>query len=245
MLTAESFKELCASRSWQQAFSDDCRGGDWQASWFLDGDAAKVENTPEGMVLTAGSNINDNGDSMVLWTKEEFVGDIKVEYDYTRLDALERNVNIIYLHATGKGGEPYVEDIAQWSELRRRAAMSKYFLNMNALHISYAVNRFDVEGEYVRARRYPVPEGGSFEPDTEIEGTYFDTKLWKPGVKYRMTIIKHDERMYMHVAGDGRDELFQWDLTAFPPVTHGRIGLRQMSCRKALYSDFRVSSLKS
>jgi hypothetical protein len=53
---------------WRLAFADDGRG-DWRANWFLDGDTATVENTPRGMILRAGPDIKDNGDSMVLWTR--------------------------------------------------------------------------------------------------------------------------------------------------------------------------------
>jgi hypothetical protein len=38
---------------WRLAFADD-GSGDWREKWFLDGDTAFVENTPQGMILRAG-----------------------------------------------------------------------------------------------------------------------------------------------------------------------------------------------
>ena len=232
------FERICSRPDWKEVLYDSCTD-DWQDQWFLDGVDSKVENTPDGMVLTAGPTFqNDN--SMVLWTKSSFCGDIRIEYDYTRLDDIEKCVNILYIQATGKGEAPYVEDIAQWAELRQKPQMSLYFKNMNLLHISYAVNRFDVEGEYVRARRYPMKPGGNFGTDTEVEGTYFDTRLFKPSVTYHIAAVKQGLELYFRVQGDGQDRLFQWDISQFPPVTEGRIGLRQMMARQAKYRDFRV-----
>lgn len=134
------FAKLTTAPAWREVLTDPCTE-DWQTNWFLDGDTATVENTPDGMVLTAGPDVTDNGNSMVLWTRESFAGDIRIEYDYTRLDECERFVNILYIQAAGKGEAPYVKDIATWSQLRERPEMSRYFKSMDLLHISYAVNR--------------------------------------------------------------------------------------------------------
>jgi len=234
----DDFRQICSQHDWQEVFSDPCTG-DWQDGWFLDGVDSKVENTPDGMVLTAGPEFrNDN--SMVLWTKENFRGSIRIEYDYTRLDSIEKCVNILYIQATGTGEGPYVKDIAAWAELRRKPAMSLYFRNMNLLHISYAVNRFDAAGEYVRARRYPMKPDGDFGKDTEVDGTYFDTGLFKPGSMYHITAVKQGVDLYFRVEGDGQDRLFEWDVSTFPPVTEGRVGLRQMMTRQAQYRDVRI-----
>lgn len=236
----EQFQGICGAAQWQEVFHDPGTVG-WQEKWFLDGDTATVENTPEGMVLTAGPDLKDNGDSMVLWTKPSFAGDILISYDYTRLDELTQNVCIIYIQATGKEEEPYTKDILEWASLRSRAQMPLYFRNMRALHVSYAVDRHDQPGEYVRARHYPVAPGGNFNRDTEIKETYFNTGLFKPGVTYRLTFAKRAGTLYFRVQGDGQDRLFQWDLAGWPPVVEGRVGLRQMPQRKSLYRDLRIS----
>ena len=65
--------------------SDPCRK-DWKAKWFLDGEIGTVTNCPEGMTLKAGPEFKNDAHHMVLWTKDSFEGDLKIEYDYTRLD---------------------------------------------------------------------------------------------------------------------------------------------------------------
>lgn len=224
---------------WQLAFADD-GSGDWRAKWFLDGDTATVENTPEGMILRAGPDIKDNGDSMVLWTRDGFVGDVKIEYEFTRHDRAVEGVNIIYLKATGIGEAPYEKDIVAWKELRNRARMPLYFNYMNALHISYSVGLPDVEGEYIRARRYPAPVNVPFQKVTEIEGTHWGTGLFKLDVPYQLTVVSAGNVMTFDVCGDGRNEHFEWDVSKFPPLFEGRVGLRVMPCRISRVRDIKV-----
>lgn len=115
---------------------------------FLDGDSAAVSTDDSGMTFDA-----TNGYA-VLWTKEIFEGDVRIEYDFRRLDSYNRGVNIIYIQAIGDGEERHAEDITKWSEARSDAAMSDYFNNMHAYHISYAAFDLRQGFEYVRARRY-------------------------------------------------------------------------------------------
>lgn len=119
--------------------------------------------------------------------------------------------------------------------------MQLYFNFMNALHISYSVGLPGVEGEYIRARRYPAPVGVPFQTVTEIEGTHFGTGLFKPDVPYRLTVTSVRERMSFDVCGDGREERFEWETSKFPPLTEGRIGLRLMPTRASRIRNFRVS----
>ena len=224
---------------WRMAFADDgC--GDWRTKWFLDGDTATVENTPEGMIVRAGPDIKDNGDSMVLWTRDSFVGDVKIEYEFTRQDRAVEGVNIVYLKASGIGESPYEKDIVLWKDLRNRARMPLYFNYMNALHISYSVGLPDVEGEYIRARRYPAPVGVPFQEVTEIEGTHWGTGLFKLDVPYRLTVVSVGNVMTLSVCGDGREEHFEWDVSKFPPLCEGRIGFRVIPCRISRIRDFKV-----
>jgi hypothetical protein len=69
--------------NWQEVFADSCTG-DWQKQWFLDGDVASVSNDKKGMQLTAGPKFLNDAHHMVLWTKESFRGDVKIEYEFTR-----------------------------------------------------------------------------------------------------------------------------------------------------------------
>ena len=74
----------------------------------------------------------------VLWTKESFSGDIKIEYDYIKTDDESRCVNILYIQATGDEEGVYEKDISKWGKLREIPAMKTYFENMNTFHISYS-----------------------------------------------------------------------------------------------------------
>ena len=108
--TDEHQFEVLLSKQWQQTFFDE-GSEDWQQHWFLDGERGFVKNTAEGMVFSAGPIRGDNGSHNVLWTRASFEGDIKMEFDYTRLDDIDYAVNILYIQATGIGEEPYAEDI--------------------------------------------------------------------------------------------------------------------------------------
>ena len=80
--------------------------GDWKQRWFLDGECGTVKNSAKGMELTAGSEFGNNAHHMVLWTKESFEGDLKIDYEYTRLDEATRCVTILCIEATGSGKGP-------------------------------------------------------------------------------------------------------------------------------------------
>lgn len=238
----ESFNALL-KLDWQEVFAD-TGNRDWESGWFLDGQRATIKNIEDGMLFSAGPIANDNASHAVLWTKKSFNGDLKIEYDFKRMDDITKYVNIIYIQATGKGGE-FVEDIEAWSDLRVIPYMRTYFLNMNLWHVSYAAFGND-DGEnkkdYVRARRYPVLEGKKFS-DTKVGISYDDTGLFIPGVKYHMTFIKKGNKLHMKVEGDTIEKYFSWDFSDHPEITKGRIGLRQMWTRCSKYANFSVSEL--
>lgn len=232
-------------RPWREVLREDGTG-DWTQQWSLDGLKARVVNTPEGMELHAGPVPDEDASHAVLWTQQSFEGDIKVEYDYTRLDRSDRGVNIIYLLATGSGEPPYVEDIARWAELRGVPTMSKYFRNMNTYHISYAAATYDADGEptnndYVRGRRY-MPEFDSLR-GTNLEPEYHGTGLFRQGVPHHVVVIKSGDRLFMRADNAEQCRLFAFDTTKLPEVTHGRVGLRQMFTRNARYANIRISSI--
>jgi hypothetical protein len=237
--------EAALARKQQLLFSDS--GTDkWQKNWFLDGLRAEVKNTSLGMYFVSGPIRWDHGSHAVLWTHKSFQGDICIEYDYTRMDTIEYAVNILYLHATGIGVEPFSKDIKAWSHLREIPYMSLYFRNMNLLHISYAAfytEDTDNLTDYIRARRYPVKKGEKFGQYTLIEPTFKHTGFFKPGVQYHITVVKSGDALFMKVEGDGKKGLYRWDTSGFPDVNNGRIGLRQMWTRAARYANFKVYSL--
>lgn len=238
--TGRAFESLI-HRNWKTALFDQGTK-DWTEHWFLDGRKAELKNTDHGMEFYAGPTFGDDSCHAVLWTKDSFAGDVKIEYDFTRLDSEHRCVNILYIQATGSGKEPYGTDIAEWSHLRDVPAMGMYFNHMNTYHISYAAfgNTDEKDIGYIRARRYTASglDGTEFGPDYDPTG-YFDT-----GVTHKMTFIKSGDHLYLHVANEEREQLCHWHNRDFPSIFSGRIGLRQMFTRAARYENIRVSTFK-
>jgi hypothetical protein len=233
------FEKLERDTNWQLKMSDD--GTDnWQTNWFLDGEIAKVENTEKGMHLQAGPEFGNDAHHMVLWTKQSFQGDVKIEFDYTRTDEETKAVNILYIQATGKEEGEFVKDISHWNHLRTVPSMRTYFSNMKTLHISFAAFPNNEETQdYVRVRRYPVLPDKNFR-ELEVEPTYFDTDFFKTGETYQVTVIKTDEHLFFKVIGKDDSELYSWDTSHLPPLKEGRIGLRHMYTRSAVYKNFKV-----
>ena len=238
-MSNEKFESLL-ERHWQLAFEDPCTG-DWRDGWFLDGERASVRNTEKGMVYSAGPVAYDNGSHAVLWTQDDFAGDVRIEFNYTRLDTITRFVNILYIQATGIQEGPYAEDIAEWAHLRQVPYMASYYQNMELLHVSFAAfgNKDDNDEDYVRARRYPARPDRPF-GQTDLAPDYFDTGLFQPGTTYHCCAVKTDEDMFFRVQGKEGGGLFHWPLQDVEPLTHGRVGLRHMWTRCSRYANFKV-----
>ncbi len=247
---AERFVEMDAAGNWEERFFDDGVGtreegnwnnGKWQEKWFLDGEIASVRNTQKGLLLTAGPRWRDDAHHMVLWTHQQFEGDLKIEYSFTRADFEEGCVVILYIQATGSGEDGFAEDISKWNDYRAVPTMSTYFKNMHTYHISYATNGPHVYegGDYVRARRYDPAIGGL--RGSEMVPDYTDTGLWEPGVEHQVTVIKNNLELMMKVEAPNQTKYFHFINDKHPPITHGRIGLRQMFTRSSFYKNFKVS----
>ncbi|MBI1335465.1 MAG: DUF1961 family protein [Phycisphaera sp.] len=233
--------ERADAPSWRVVFSDPCTG-DWKDKWFLDGEVGKVANGPEGMTLTAGPEFKNDAHHMVLWIKQSFEGDVKIEFDYTRLDHEKRCVNILYIQATGSGEGPYDKDITKWNDLRKVPAMKMYYDNMNTYHVSYAAfgNTDDDDTQYIRARRY-VPHKAGLK-NTDLVPDYFPTDLFQTGVKHHVTVIKKDRDIYLRIENPGQVYYCHFTNNHLPPITEGRIGLRHMFTRSATYRNIRIST---
>ena len=246
---AEAFNKLNNAPA-KLAFSDDF-SKPWTKKWHLDGKIARIIQENNSIKVYAGEKVYNadkslaNENHLVLWTKKEFEGDIKIEYDFTRLDTSKYNwVNILYIQAQGCGEGKYKKDIFRWNKLREIPAMHTYFDNMDTYHISYAVQPVPSEGkhEYIRARRYmPVWKNGM--KGTNMKEEYYDSKLFKKDVTYHITCIKKGKEIYFNVKGDNRNETFYFNGAEFPPITKGRIGLRQMFTRHSKYENFKVYTL--
>lgn len=233
---AESYYNLLnKDANWQQKLVDSATGN-WRNKWFLDGLRAEVLNTSEGMEFKAGPIENDHTCHAVLWTKDSFKGDIKIEYEYTRTDTLQSQVNILYIQATGIA--PFNKDISLWNKEREIPYMKTYFNNMKLLHISYAA--FNDTKEYIRVRKYPCKPNEDFAPSTEIPPAVYNTGLFKPGITYSITVIKTDNKLYFKVVGKDIKKLLTWELPSNHGITEGRVGLRHMYTRSARYRNFKI-----
>ena len=229
-----------ADGKWKTTFSDACTG-DWTEQWFLDGEVGNVSTGPDGMELTAGPEFKNDAHHMVLWTKETFEGDLKIEYDYTRLDDETRCVNILYIQATGSGEAPYASDITKWNELRRVPAMKMYFDHMNTYHISYAAFPNDEDTtSYIRARRY-MPNATGLK-GSDLEPDYYPEGLFKKGVPHKITVIKKDRAIFMKIENAEQTLFCHMTNPDLPSITDGRIGLRHMFTRSSLYKNIRIST---
>jgi hypothetical protein len=234
-----TFQELMAA-DWQQQFAD-CGTTDWRRQWSVDGARADIRNPEDGMVFAAGPVARDNASHAVLWTREIFAGDIRIEFDFTRLDTITRFVNILYIQASGRGDAPYTRDIAEWSHLRQVPFMSCYFDTMDLLHVSYAAfgNADDKDEDYVRARRYPTRPDRAFN-QTDLAPDNFLTGLFRPGITYHFTAVKTDSDLFFEVRNDEVRELYHWPLAEVEPLQPGRVGIRHMWTRCSRYANIRI-----
>ncbi len=218
--------------------------------WVFDGEKGTIEITTEGIIVSAGAEVGQNAHNAVLWNRRKLRGDVKVEYDYTRIDSLEwdrGNVNIIYIHAQGKGEAPYSKDIMEWNHLRTIPAMTLYFNNMLTYHISYAAISNGRNGmqryEYVRGRMYnPTADKGL--AGTDLVPEYRETGLFKTGVKYHITVTLAGDKLYMEVEGDSRHELIYFDIDESTRLEDGYLGFRMMAGRSAKYANLKVYESK-
>lgn len=226
--------------NWKEVFFD--KGTEkWQDKWFLDGEVGKVKNDERGMTLTAGPTFKVDAHHMVLWTKESFKGDVKIEYEYTRRDAEKQCVTILYIQATGSGKEPYEKDISKWNELRKVPSMKTYFNNMNTFHISYAAfpNKGKERNQYIRGRRYMPQKKGL--KGTDLKPDYYPVGLFDKDVKHLVTVIKKDKNVFMKIENDKQIYYCNMKNEKLPAINEGRIGLRHMFTRSATYKNFKVS----
>lgn len=237
---AVQFQQEMAASDWQLQLEDPCTGN-WKDNWFKDGVISTVEVSEEGMNLVAGLEHRNDAHHTVLWTKASFSGDIKIQYNYTRTDTQVINVNILYIQAKGIGREGRGEDISTWNTYREVPTMSKYYYNMDPLHISYAafpmVNT-DPSNDYIRVRKYPAAIKKFSE--TEVPPAYFKTGLFRPFETYEVTVVKTRSKLFFSIKGKDTEKLYTWELQKNQSPTAGRIGLRHMFTRSARYTDFKV-----
>lgn len=242
---------------------EDSMTGNWQDNWFVDGTKHLLSNSEKGLYYAAGTYMYPDVDNRtyeqrvemsanhsVLWTREEFEGDLIISYEVTRVDRSPFGVNILYTQAQGIGTEEFPEDIYAWRDYRESPGMGKYYTYMNALHISYNVGDYETPS-YIRARRYPKNDDiGLGWGMTQLDPDYDDAGAkMLPGKTYIIELEKTKETMTFRIFDQPTKQLLKectWDIAKVPElmkpkfITEGRIGLRQMSTKQNIYNNFKV-----
>jgi hypothetical protein len=226
---------------------------DWQNNWFLDGQRAVLEHRDGGLAfITSASKVDKRVDRAafdaqhaVLWTKQEFVGDIRISYTFTKLPGCSWQ-KLIYVQARGIGTEPYVEDIYAWRDLREVAKMDKYFNYMNLIALSLR--------DEIRCKRYPWSD---VERDLKLESEFLprgENKGMEIGRELNVVVEKRRESISLRIRDIETGEHVvnhTWDLTDETVLENreskfvetGRIGLRHMGGHKVVYKNFKVEKL--
>lgn len=233
-------------------FNDTMAEG-WQENWFLDGQNAVLEHRDDGLdFITTESEVDKNVDRApfdaqhaVLWTKQEFKGDIRISYTYTMLPDCTWQ-KLIYIQARGIGSGPYVEDIYAWRNLREVARMDKYFNYMNLIGLSLR--------DQIRCRRYPwndIDRGLKLVSEFLPRG---DNKGFEIGHDLNVVIEKRKASILLRITDRETGQHVvdhTWDLTdekvlkdRTPKLDDkGRIGLRLMGGHKINFRHFKVERL--
>lgn len=233
---------------------EDSMAENWEQNWFLDGENATLEHRDGGLAfITHASKVDKRVDRAafdaqhaVLWTRQEFEGELRISYTFTNLPDSSWQ-SLIYVQAQGIGTEPYVKDIYAWRDLREVAVMSDYFKYMNLVGLSLR--------NEVRCKRYPWMdlEENSLETEFKPRGK---NKGFPEGRELSCVVEKRKESILLRIQDVESGEKIvdhTWDLTDpgvledrdLKFVEKGRIGLRHMGGFKALYRNFKVEKLET
>lgn len=234
-----------------QVLFEDSMAENWRENWFLDGQRATLEHRDGGLAFITEYTVNKRVDRAgfdaqhaVLWTRQEFEGNIRISYKYTKLPECGWQ-KLIYVQAQGIGEEPYVEDIHAWREHREVAVMSEYFKYMNLVSLSLR--------NTVRCKRYPVMdlEGqrmpSEFKPRAKNKGLEIGHELQvvieksKESIRLRIKDVETGQYAVDHSWDLSDKEIVENREVQF--VDKGRIGLRLMGGHKINFRDFKVERL--
>merc|ERR1719162_1604253 len=230
---------------------EDSMTDNWQEKWFLDGKKATVRTGEDGLYF-AGGTVTKHQDPIayhahhaVLWTHQVFEGDIRIQYEMTRVDDSSYGTTLLYIQAQGIDTSPYDADIHAWKAIREIPAMSIYFKKMNLISLSFR--------KELRCKRYPrmddtgklYPRGGLVEPMQDYAGietgkTYHVEVEKRAGSATLVLYNAHKKAVLLEAT---------WDTTQVsdrlepPLIKKGRIGLRHMSTRQFVYKNFTVERL--
>lgn len=211
-------------------------------NWFADGRKLNLSATGHNILFKAGPEPASDADHSVLWTRQEFRGDLKIEFEYIRRDHATRYANILYLFAQGSGEAPYEKDISLWNNLREIPAMKQYFNHMNLFHVSFAAFENDNNqpgADYIRARVYN-PSGKKGLSDTELKPEHYTTGFFEPNVPHHVTVIRQGDTVWMEIRSGTRRQLYHWTSPSIGKLSAGRIGLRLMGSRVSEFKNLEI-----
>jgi len=77
----------------------------------------------------------------------------------------------------------------------------------------------------------------------QLAPDYSRTGLFQPGERVHVIVLKDDRWLFFSAANATTQKLYAWSLTRIPPVVAGRIGIRHMFQRAALYENLRIGEL--
>ena len=230
---------------------EDSMTDNWQEKWFLDGKKATVRTGEDGLYF-AGGTVTKRQDPIayhahhaVLWTHQVFEGDIRIQYEMTRVDDSSYGTTLLYIQAQGIDTSPYDADIHAWKAIREIPAMSIYNKKMDLISLSFR--------KELRCKRYPrmddtgklYPRGGLVEPMQDYAGietgkTYHVEVEKRAGSATLVLYNAHKKAVLLEAT---------WDTTQVSDrlepqlIKKGRIGLRHMSTMQFVYKNFTVERL--
>ncbi len=235
---------------------EDTMTGDWREQWFLDGHKAELQQDENGLHFTAttlpgiwetrreSAEMRELFDSMhaVLWTREEFEGEIAVSFEMTRTS--ESFTFLLYILAQGVGTPPYAEDITEWNELREIPSMHLYFRNLNLTGVTFR--------DQVRLRRYPWKDADGVDYEDNLIGEMLDYDQLPVGNTYKVYVELRTATLRIRIEEVGNPEnvldrtfnrIDDLDPRRPTPGTRGRIGLRHMTGTAVRYRNVQVRQL--
>jgi hypothetical protein len=235
---------------------EDPMTGDWRDNWFLDGEKAVLEQDENGLRITAATlpgiwekrkespEQRELFDSLhtVLWTKEEFEGEIGVSFEMTRNS--EGFTFLLYMLAQGIGTPPYAEDLTEWNDLRKISRMDLYFGKMNLTGVTFR--------DQIRLRQYPWMDDEGREYTDNLIGEMLDYDGIPVGKNYKVDLELRAETLRIRLEEIGNpdnvlDRTFSRTDGRDPrrpaPSTRGRIGIRHMTGTEVAYWNFRIRRL--
>ena len=80
---------------------------------------------------------------------------------------------------------------------------------------------------------------------TLVPPMYENVDLFRPDETYHSTALKEGNRLTFTAEHEGKTHSFEWDTSAFPAITEGRIGFRHMWARSSRYQNIRVFEKKN